>query len=223
MRNDIDGIDARTGSEHEAEQQNQESSNEARELELEEVDAIQVNTINRNGIALIAAHDFDAKVVSNPDGIEFDVFALIIVSGDVFQWNTSRILGIFKIRKMRIIGELNFQLDIFGGLHRGEVDPDVLDFGVETGKLHHMIDFGQVIGTIRILDQAQTIGDIDFFVGKRSPIVAIEKKDLKQEGNHKQAESASCKRHKKIAMTTHGTGDVGNQSFQYSRLHTERL
>lgn len=53
-----------------------------------------------------------------------------------------------------------------------------------------MIDFGEVIGTIGILGQAQSIGDIDFFVGKRSPVIAVEKKDFKQKGNHEEAERA---------------------------------
>ena len=116
MRNDIDRIDARTRPEHETEQQNQECGEESGEFEFEEVDAVQVDAIDRDGITLVAANHLYAQIIGNPNGVELDVFALVVIGRHILQGDTSRVLGVFEICEMRIVGELDLQLDVLRGL-----------------------------------------------------------------------------------------------------------
>ena len=91
---------------------------------------------------------------------------------------------------MSLVGELDLHLQLLRGLPVIEVQPHVMDLGIEVLEFDDVIDFGDAILVIEGLRQRQTVVQIGGVVARRPEVVEVEHERFQHQSRKDQQHGA---------------------------------
>ena len=143
-----------------------------------------------DGIAHGRPGDVDAQAAHEPARVEVDVLALARERGHLHVGNAAGVLGGVEIGVVGLVGEVDVDRELLGGLLVVEVETDVAHLGVKVGELERVVHRRELVLAVGRLLQGELVVQADGVVARRQEEVHVEEERLQQKRDDEERERA---------------------------------
>ena len=132
-----------------------------------------------------------------------DILAFIRNSRYLDIWHADRVLGRAEIGLMRLVGKLDAERQELSGLVWFKLEVNVVNLGIEIGKLDFMMEFRQNVIPVAVDVERKLVVEIDFIIAHRREVVYVEEEHFEQRRHDKDDCSAHQQSPYRSIVRTH--------------------